>query len=98
MTTEELNEILETVDNLNEYLTENLVYMGFTFSYETNGWWHGIKFMDYVLWSSENETREWVDAENKYEPLYPIILTEFQKIATMFGNLERINKLKRLKK
>lgn len=99
MTKEEIQDVLHTVDKLNEYLSDDLIERyGCYFSYETNGWWHGIKFMDIILWNTEDEVREWIDDENRYEPLYPFVLGEFQKFAKMISNLDRINKIKQLKK
>lgn len=94
---DETNEILDAVDKLENYLSDELREdFGCSFTYETNGWWHGIKFMDMVLWSSENETRAWIETENKYEPLYPVVLSEFMRFARMIANLERINKINNL--
>jgi hypothetical protein len=46
----------------------------------TNGESHLIYFMDVIIWSSDNEEREWIDDDMEYEPLKLFLEKEIQKL------------------
>jgi hypothetical protein len=86
-------EILEVIEKLNIELFEKTGEDELDFSYMTNGFFEVIKFNNYVLWSSENDTRQWLERnetnlKSGYEPLEPFLRREFNKY------FEKLSKLK----
>ena len=78
------------VDDLNEILTEKAIDEGCSFSYETNGWFHGIKFNERFIWDSENDTRRYItddDGENtdEQESLLECVKREFNKYVNLLN-------------
>ena len=75
---------LDIVDELNNNLTDKATNEGYSFSYVSNGWFHGIKFNDDFIWDSENDTREYHGEEtDTYEPLLDCIKREFNNYVNL---------------
>lgn len=84
----EIKEYIEVVDALNEILFDENLEAEFYFSLETTTYFSAIKFMDYVLWCSENDERKYIEEIDDYEPLLGFCQKEFNKYA------DRLHKLK----
>lgn len=63
----------EVVLDLNYQLFDNTRDTEHNFSLSTTGYAQIISFDDQILWSSEDDTREWIDEEDDYEPFLPFI-------------------------
>lgn len=60
------DELKNLIYKLNDDLwNTGLSEKGWYFSYEGNECFDAIKLNDEVIWSSENETREWIEIENE---------------------------------
>lgn len=47
--------------------------------YRTNGLSEGVWFGDHYLWHSEDDEREWIEAENDYEPMKEFLKKQYNK-------------------
>lgn len=86
---EEIN-FLEIVKNLNERIEEKFDFKNFYFyfNYSTDGYHHSIMFNDnLVLWSFENDSREYFEETDSYEDLEEYVWKEFVKY------VQELNKL-----
>jgi hypothetical protein len=81
-----INECMATVDTLNELFIEQVgdndkVMNPFEFFYCTDGF--GIRYLEQVIWISEDDDRIYSDEDNKYEPMIDLIkrkVKEFNSI------------------
>lgn len=80
---------LEVVLDLNLLLFQIIEEPLYEFKYSSNGYYSEyISFNDYVLWSFEDDEREFNEELNEYEPLLPFVKKKFN------GYLEELNKMK----
>lgn len=88
-------EIVDLIDDLNiNSLGENILEYYLPFEYRTVGWCgSAIYFMGVVIWSDENDEREYLEDSNIKEPLKDYLLRESFRI---LGDLN--NKMKNIKK
>ena len=95
----ETQEILDAVDIINYELPENCAYY---LEYTDNTWAQYIKFADHIIWSSEDEEREWIEESKEehedgsgrwriipahYEDMEPFLR---KKINELISNLSKI--------
>jgi hypothetical protein len=86
-TIEKLIQMVERLNNAYYDQTEDDELIPFEFSSVGNHN-HLIKFLDLVIWHSEDDDREYIDEQDTYEPLEPHIC----KIAN--GILEQLGKVR----
>jgi len=76
-------EQIKIVRELNEEMESREEYKYFRFTYETEGKYGRIKFLEYVVWDEIDDEREWDIKKHKYEDLKQYIkksLREYGKI------------------
>lgn len=76
------------IENLNNELYEKFNETGSSFGYSTNGYAHLIFFDQNVLWSSDNDEREWIEEINDKESLEPHIKKLFNMLADKIYRLK----------
>lgn len=64
---------LEVIYELNQELYDKHGDLENQFFYTANGYIDVIGFGDFILWHSEDDTREWIEEKNDYEPFKPFI-------------------------
>lgn len=76
-----IQNIEDVVGNLNDYLMEASGKDDCPlFELSTNSYAVIIKFLGLVIWSSENEEREWIESANDYEPLDKFLMKEADEL------------------
>jgi len=75
----DVSEINERISDVAENVEEaNL----FRLQLETDGYNFGIRWMDFQLYSSNDEDREFSEEKNEYEPFIPFLLRKMIEIST----------------
>jgi hypothetical protein len=83
-------EPLDVVRNINDDIqacVEDSNDFYIDLSYSSNSYNKIITYMDQVIWSSENDDREFDESKNEYKPLEPLIRKKINEINKMFSNL-----------
>ncbi len=90
--TENLNEIVEAIENINELIFESLGYEDeyYKLYMTTDGVCQSVRLGDIPIWNSEEDTRAYID-ENGVEELKGI---EHHLIELINAEFETINKIK----
>ena len=83
-------EPLDVVRNINEDIQAcvedgNEFYIDL--SYSSDGYHEIISYMDQLIWSSENDDREFNEDKNEYESLELLIRKKINEINKMIGDL-----------
>lgn len=78
----------ELMIQLNSHLSDVGTDEPHFFSYETGEFWAIIKFNDYVLWSSEDDERIYLEELNDYEPLISFIKRKFNSYVEDLSRLK----------
>ena len=99
----DFKEVLEVVEQLNNTMYEQLnekypeididdEWYRFEVLLVSNGHVHSIKFLDIILWCSENDERDYEDdgLNGVYEPLFGFVWYEMKKI---FNDLTLLSKI-----
>lgn len=73
------DEIISTVENLNQELYDRFRETENGFTYTTDGNEGSIRFSNTLIWSSEMDDREWLEDKNDYEPFEPFIRRIFNE-------------------
>jgi hypothetical protein len=81
MSKEQNVDYVEVVSTLNVELYERHKEVESYFEYRTTGFADLILFDEFLLWSSENDIREFDEDKNDYEPFMPFIKKQFNQIA-----------------
>lgn len=93
MNREETHEALDLVADLNNEIFLNDNYSGFPiYEFESTGEESVIKYLGLIIWSSEDDEREYDDFGDDYEPLRGFLVRECQKISKQLQ--EQMQKLK----
>jgi hypothetical protein len=74
MNDKELIELVNAVNSIEEDIldsTGGVEY--FNMSMETNGFVYQVRFLNIVLWSSEDDIRNYDETNNEYEPFEPYL-------------------------
>jgi hypothetical protein len=83
------------VYNINSELYEMsedfCVENGIGLSFSTDGYASVIEFMGHVLWSTENDEREYIEETDDYEPLAPFVRRKFNELIANFVSLTLTN-------
>jgi len=75
------------VGELNTELYEKFGEVESGFEYTTSGFVDAITFDGVLLWSSEMDSREWIDESNDYEPFEPYIRKVFNDYVDKLSKL-----------
>ena len=59
--------------------------------FKTDGFASVITFMDFEIWSTENDEREYIDEEDDYEPLAPFVRRKFNELIANLASLKLTN-------
>lgn len=86
------NEIVELVEKLNYELYDkahNLVVEGgLCFVYKSVGYSDYVAVLDFCLWSSENDTRDYDEETDEYEDLEVCLRREFNKLVEVLAQVK----------
>jgi len=72
-------ECLEIVAELNWSILEDELKEN-TLEFCSNGFCCLIKFLDNIIWSSENEEREFLEDKDDYEPLKEYVIKKYNEM------------------
>lgn len=77
----EREEILDLIEELNrESFLDGVSFEYYSpFEFKSNGDEYAVFFMGIILWTEENDEREWIDEENK-EPFRGYFIRESKKL------------------
>lgn len=79
-----MDNLINIVGKLNSRLYDNHGNTEHFYSLSSTGYCNLILFGDVVLWSSENEMREFNEDTGEYEDLEKFVKKELKKIGKMF--------------
>ena len=83
------------VYNINEELYTSsedfCVENGIGLEFSTDGYASIIEFMGHVLWSTENDEREYIEETDDYEPLAPFVRHKFNELIANLSTLTLTN-------
>lgn len=82
-----VEEIVKTIEELNsQYYFNGCMEHLLPFTFEYGGWHLGIvKFMGEVIWSEDNDERDFDEEKDEWESLYGFLLKEAEKIVKDLG-------------
>jgi len=67
------------------------VEYGVGLQFSTDGYASVIEFMGYVLWSTEDDEREYIEDKDDYEPLAPFVRRKFNELINNLSTLKLTN-------
>lgn len=79
------SELWEKINSTDPTKNEDYDYPNLNF--ESDGTCELVKFMDIIIWCSENDEREFIEDNNAHEPLEPFLKKEMRKL------VEKANKV-----
>lgn len=85
---EEQLKFIEIASELNEEIWEKWGEPEDTFSYSTDGYNDLFSFGNRILWSSENDDREFIEKINDYEPFKEYIKGVFNSWASSISSFK----------
>lgn len=80
--------IINLIDTLNWKIYDLFPDGEIFFELSSNGHIAVITFCNIVLWNSEDEERNWIEKENKYEPLDKFIIQKANKYIQLISKLK----------
>lgn len=81
----EINHELYDKINPDSEQNEDLDYPNL--NYESDGTSELVRFMDIIIWCSEDDEREFIENKNAYEPMKPFLIKKMRKL------IEKANKI-----
>lgn len=89
---EDAQNIIKIVDEINEMFFDKIQNLNeiHQISFTTQGYYQIIQFCDHVLWTSEEDPREFFELINDYEDLKTFIIKEFNSFINDLQNLYKI--------
>lgn len=85
------NEVLSIVEELNQEIFDKYgedASQLLQFTVVSTGFYTSINFLGQVIWSSEEDDREWIEEENDYELLDPFIRKKVNELTTQISSLK----------
>ena len=82
-------EIVKLVEELNESIpVKYFNEFGDGFIYSSNGYSEIITFGDFLLWSRDDDEREFIESKNEYAPLDEFVKEKFKSFVYLLENIK----------